>query len=259
MLCVLILSFGPVSAYAQSCTLPDGQEGDIVYNASYNVPQYCNGTEWIAFGALNPSAGGAGCFNPTGVAGDLVYNNTHHVLQYCDGDDWRAVGGGAANGLSGPSGCAEIGDSCADGTVFAGWHPITHERMFIPPTDQGVFVWRSTGSLSYAADSAYDGKANTDVTPNSTDFPAFKACKDFTLGGHVDWYVPAISELDYLHNIRAALVAKGSITNFLDNNYWSSTQYGGADALRRTFGSPSVVVAGKQNSNRIRCLRRNVL
>ena len=84
-----------------ACLNPDGIEGDVVYNATYNVPQYCNGSDWMAFGAMNPAAGGSGCTSPTGIEADIVYNNSYHVLQYCDGDDWRAVGCEAAASAAG--------------------------------------------------------------------------------------------------------------------------------------------------------------
>lgn len=78
------------SAHA-ACTNPTEIEGAIVYNADQNVPQICIGTEWIALGALNPSAGGGACTSPADTEGTIVYNADYKVLQYCDGENWRAV------------------------------------------------------------------------------------------------------------------------------------------------------------------------
>lgn len=85
-------------AQAADCTNPSRPEGSVIYNADFNVPQYCNGSEWIAFGALNPAAGGGNCSNPVRAEGIILYNSSFKVLQYCDGTNWRGVGG------SGPSG-----------------------------------------------------------------------------------------------------------------------------------------------------------
>src|SRR5690606_26771940 len=126
-------------SYAADCTNPAGAESALFYSSTQNVPMYCNGSHWVAMGQLNPAAGGSGCatvgygIKPEGY---MFYNLDHHVMQYCDGDDWRGVQGGSVYGLPGPAGCAAIGDLCADGTVFAGWHPILHEHLFIPRTDQ---------------------------------------------------------------------------------------------------------------------------
>lgn len=259
MLFVLLILFWGTSAFAQ-CANPAADEGEIIYNTDYNVHQYCNGSAWIAFGALNPGAGGSGCGVPAGIAGDLMYNSAHHVLQYCDGDDWRAVGGGmtVSSGLSGPSGCATIGALCADGTVFAGYHPITQAHLFIPPTDQGTTsAWKtSTGVNDIATDSTNDGRANTNQVANSTTFPAFKLCKDLATGGYSDWYLPSQVELYYLWSVRTTIEAGGNITNFQNANYWSSTEYDTNAAWNQGFTNGSQGNSFKNLALRVRCVRR---
>ncbi|MBN8995376.1 MAG: hypothetical protein J0H94_09125 [Rhizobiales bacterium] len=103
-----------------ACLDPDRPEGSIVYNASFNVPQYCNGTDWIAFGALNPAAGGGGCTDPTATEGKIAYNTNYHVLQYCDGDDWRTVGSGKLHGGSGFLSFAGLTDQSPSTLVSSG-------------------------------------------------------------------------------------------------------------------------------------------
>lgn len=220
------------------------------------MPQYCNSTQWIAFGALNPSAGGSGCSTPTGVGGDLLYNSSHNVMQYCDGDDWRTVGGGG--GLIGPGGCENIGDLCASGTVFAGYHPVTHEKLFIPPTDQGTTsAWKtSTGVNDISPDSTNDGRANSSMVPNNATFPAFKLCKDLNLGGFNDWYLPSQVELFYLWSVRGLIEAAGNITNFQNADYWSSTESTINLAWGQDFADGDSYNYNKSNPDRVRCMRR---
>lgn len=45
------------NAAKAACSTPSGNAGDIIYNGTYNVLQYCNGTNWINTGSLNASGG----------------------------------------------------------------------------------------------------------------------------------------------------------------------------------------------------------
>jgi len=88
---LVVLAFllcAPHPAHA-ACASPAGVEGQIVYNGSYHVLQYCDNLNvWNAMGQ-NPGSGGAGCSGPSGVEGQLMYNESYHILQYCDGTNWR--------------------------------------------------------------------------------------------------------------------------------------------------------------------------
>lgn len=95
---VLLLS-QPHPAIAD-CSNPAGVEAQTLYNADQNVPQICTGTDWVALGTLNPSAGGSGCMNPNGTEGAIIYNNDIHVPQYCDGDNWIQMIGYAGGFLT---------------------------------------------------------------------------------------------------------------------------------------------------------------
>lgn len=167
------------------------------------------------------------------------------------------ITGTLTGGLSGPSGCATIGDLCADGTVFAGYHPITHIHLFIPPTDQGTTSqWKTaTGANDIATDSFHDGLANSNQVANSTTFPAFKLCKDLPLAGK-SWYLPSRVELDYLYNNRAILVAGGNITDFQNADYWSSTEYNTSFAWSQSFTDGYIFIFTKSTSYRVRCVGR---
>lgn len=264
---LLMLMAAPVQA--QNCVAPLGIEGDIILNTTYNVPQYCNGHDWVAFGMLNPSAGGSGCNGPAGVAGDLIYNSTYHVLQYCDGDDWRAVGNNISPSLKGPPDCPEIGDLCtAHGNIiFAGWHPITRDRLFIPPTDQerpgspGSFTmaWKNAlGTNDISSVSQVDGRVNHANRGGAIgDFPAFQACENLGLGGYRDWFLPSRTELDTLYVNRPALLVKGNITDFQVAFYWSSSELTINAAKVVVLQDGTVSSSSKTSSSfGVRCVRR---
>ena len=53
---LLLISFSS-RAFA-ACSIPAGNEGDVLYSSTYHVMQYCNGSSWIAMGSLpSPSYG----------------------------------------------------------------------------------------------------------------------------------------------------------------------------------------------------------
>ncbi len=74
-----------------TCTSPVGSAGNVMFNATHRVLQYCDGRVWQAAGQVNPGGPNAGCSGPAGVMGDVMFNNTSRVTQYCDGDLWRSV------------------------------------------------------------------------------------------------------------------------------------------------------------------------
>ena len=226
---------------------------------------YCNGTDWIAFGALNPSAGGSGCTNPDRGEGAVVYNNSFHVLQYCDGDDWRAVGGtvvGSGGGCTAPSSCPNVGDVCADGSIFAGftlYNNSSCEPLYVTDDNQSTASqWKtSSGVDDISPDDHVDGKVNAAGRAGSiSDFPAFDLCESNNYHGKSDWYLPARTELNLLWLNRAAIDASAD-GNFTTGDYWSSTERYTNGAWYQDFGSGNQNSFGKGNSYDVRCVRRD--
>ncbi|WP_409562641.1 hypothetical protein [Hyphomicrobium sp. MC8b] len=159
---------------------------------------------------------------------------------------------------TGQAGCTTIGSVCRDGTVYAGRHPHTQVQLFIPSTNQGTTMqWKtSAGANDIATDSVTDGRVNSDQVANSATFPAFKLCKDLRAGGHSDWYVPSQLEMYHLMVTRAALVAGGKVTDFLDGNYyWTSTEQDNGAVRYQGFPDGNHVSA-KNAAIRLRCMRR---
>jgi hypothetical protein len=52
---VCLLSARPV--HAGNCSNPTGHEADIIYNGAAHTPQFCNGTTWMAMGAIGSTGG----------------------------------------------------------------------------------------------------------------------------------------------------------------------------------------------------------
>ena len=65
-LLILLACLGAGSAEA-GCSNPAGNEADIIYNVGYHTYQFCNGTNWIAFGGAGGGVVSAlGCGGNTG-------------------------------------------------------------------------------------------------------------------------------------------------------------------------------------------------
>ena len=273
---VLLLSAGTAGA---ACTDPAGNIGQVVYNGDTNAPQFCNGGDWIALGAVNPSAGGDGCTDPVGTEGRIIYNGDLHIPQYCDGDDWRAMIGFLDSepiGCEAPVLCPNIGNVCDDsnpGTVndpiFAGFMIYNDENsadfgfckpLYVTNNNQsGSVQWSTTQTTNQVAPSSTDdGKVNHENLVAGT-FPAFSLCEGLSDGGYSDWYVPARSELHLLWMNKSAINA-GSAANFAAGIYWSSSEYTTAPAWGQYFvagtdGDHATVT--KTLARNLRCVRRD--
>jgi hypothetical protein len=53
---VIFATLAPRTSSA-ACSTPSGVAGDIIYNGTYNVLQYCNGTNWVNAGSLGAASG----------------------------------------------------------------------------------------------------------------------------------------------------------------------------------------------------------
>jgi alpha-tubulin suppressor-like RCC1 family protein len=85
---ILFFSVLNFSLSAQACT--GGVAGQMLYNSTAKVFQYCDGTNWIAMSAQGSGSGG--CTSPTVPEGGLVFNATHRVNMGCAGNVYRALG-----------------------------------------------------------------------------------------------------------------------------------------------------------------------
>jgi len=75
ILTTLILFFAvPIAAFA-ACTNPAGSEGEIIYNSTAKMLQFCNGTLWINAAGVAPGAGGGGKPTYAGLTTATTYGN----------------------------------------------------------------------------------------------------------------------------------------------------------------------------------------
>lgn len=87
----LFAAIAASNAFAD-CSNPSGAAGDITYNQSFKVMEYCDGAGWIAM--HKPGSGSGGCSNPStgGTDGWIRYNSSTHQMVSCAGNQWKAMG-----------------------------------------------------------------------------------------------------------------------------------------------------------------------
>jgi hypothetical protein len=171
----------------------------------------------------------------------------------------------------------------ATGATGSGYTPATN------------LAWKTTNTTTAGTTSSFDGAANTAamVTAGIADHPAANFCKNLSIGGFTDWYLPARYELDIAYfNLKPTTdanstgwgsniysVPRRDINNtstypaqtaltafnttaeaFVAGTHWSSSENG---AL---FGWPVVFLRGesaisfnKSNSRGVRAFRRIAL
>lgn len=69
---------------------PCSTEGYMRYNATNNVMEFCDGSDWKDT-APTPGTGGAGCSSPTGMESAMRYDSASKFYKYCDGANWVNV------------------------------------------------------------------------------------------------------------------------------------------------------------------------
>ncbi|WP_435640831.1 Lcl domain-containing protein [Micavibrio aeruginosavorus] len=246
------------------CTNPVGVVGDILYNTTSHVLQYCDGSGWIGSGPVGD--GGGGCTDPVGDAGDIVYNSSHNYLQYCEGDDWIGIGRKDVSEIP-PTGCPVIGNTCSDGSIYAGLTPDGNAPMYAAasnaPTqmnwDNGLgnnidtTIVNCTSGVQTACDT---GEANTTFLAGlvnaAAPYAAATYCQDLVAHGRSDWYLPALNELQLIYT-NLYLGGFGGLTN---HDYWSSSEQSDDSGKNIYFGDGNTYNGGKSNDFRVRCVRK---
>ena len=111
--------------------------------------------------------------------------------------------------------------------------------------DSGIIFWLhpDNGGTGFAAALADEGLMNW--------YDGKSACSAKMTGGHMDWELPRLSELDLAYkNLHSALLG-----SFSDANYWSSTEVSDDFAWGQGFFDGLQNVDSKGFDNFVRCVR----
>jgi len=212
----------------------------------------------------------------------MLYNNDEKVMQYCDGTEWVSVGSGS-DGM--PTGCSNIGDTCGDGSIYAGLSPDGNVPMYTTPADApGKYTWNDGSANTYdtminctsssspgSTSSCQTGEQNTQtlsgLSGSGTPAPyaAAQYCADLAPPnaaalGHDDWYLPAMDELNLLNMYKNTGDLNGTFieTGTTDHYYWSSSERGNSTARGQRFNGAYQFYGDKDLSYNVRCVRKPV-
>ena len=149
--------------------------------------------------------------------------------------------------------------------------------------------WKTSNTSTAGTSSVIDGPSNSSAMNNAT-HPAAQFCEAVTAGGYTDWYMPAKNELEVCYfNLRPTTssnnTSSGINTNavpsrgsnytsgtpaqtsatafqtsgseaFINNTYWSSTEYSSTPAWAQYFDNGYQYYTTKTNLRRVRAVRR---
>ena len=184
-----------------------------------------------------------------------------------------------------PDPCAtspDVGDVCADGSVYAGMSPDGPNQMFATRCDYGMtwdgsacagtsgtLKWNN-GTTNYNIPSVANcsvanscdalGRTNSAAIAAVTDpalggpHQAAEYCENLEESGKSDWYLPSLPETNVLYTNKAV---GGMASTFGSGYYWTSTEVSSSTAWGQRFSSGSQESNGyKINGRSVRCVRR---
>lgn len=67
-----------------------------------------------------------------GQNGEIEFFTPENVLRYCDDTNWIDM---VDTSSTSPYGCPNVGDTCSDGSVYAGLSPDENTAMYTTPAD----------------------------------------------------------------------------------------------------------------------------
>ena len=144
----------------------------------------------------------------------------------------------------------EIGDSYQGGIIF---YLAGSGGLIAAPADETNSAWGCNGVTITGADGTAIGTGaqntidiNADCTTANT---AADRCRDKSLSGYTDWFLPSEDELIEMSNNYAAV---GGLSS---GYYWSSTEKGAFVAYVRNPVSGVATTRAKNLSLRIRAIR----
>lgn len=210
-------------------------------------------------GSVIPGWDSRACGGGGSPGGAIRYNSATTCTEYCDGTDW------VCPAASGPSGCANVGDECDDGTIFAGLSPDGYEAMYTTPSDGGGLPWNNGNSSGIvnlytpttesttggeASTAAFIGVDSDSDTGGVQPFQAPEYCYNLDVHGHQDWYVPARDEFFVLYDNQVDIGGFGS------TYYWTATEVT-VDAMIYVNITDGSTGSGLKNfGNEVRCVRK---
>ncbi|TCP58336.1 uncharacterized protein DUF1566 [Rhodovulum bhavnagarense] len=220
------------------------------------------------------------CTSPEAPMGAVIYNEDEDVFQGCTLKGWWAFHEYPTNPCTGTTSDPSIGETCEDGSIYAGLSPDGDLPMYTTPADApSLYTWNdSTSNYSDmptenctdgygepgTAVTCQTGESNTAFLVGATgapDYPfaAAEYCDGLSTHGHNDWYLPATDELSVLYINKNTGDLNGTFDEtgvVPDSYYWSSSESGTNFARYQIFDDGSQGGTTKNAGISVRCVRK---
>ena len=178
---------------------------------------------------------------------------TNGEPEYYNGVAWVNMAGGTAASVP-----ITLGSTYGGGIVFYIFQPgdpgyvagETHGLIAATSDTQGYRVFGCRGWPAGTSTALGTGAANTSTLLGcwETNFAA-KLARAIIDGGYSDWYLPSKDELNKLY------LNKNIVGNFVDVNYWSSSESDSNYAIYQNFGTGAQSNSDKNGQKGIRAIR----
>lgn len=211
------------------------------------------------------------------IGGAIRYNSSTSCAEVCDGTDWTCPVPAYVDS------CPAVGDTCSDGSIFAGLSPDGQAEIYTTPADApSTLPWNNGNSTGYVdttmvnctdgtpgtAATCRTGEANTAILVSEDSnsgvggiqpHQAAAYCDGLSVHGHSDWYLPAQDELRALYDNKNAGDLNGTFNetgDFPDGYYWSSSENSPSHARSQTFKESPQNSLPKNSVLAVRCIRK---
>ncbi len=251
------VTFGNVS---EECDTDMG--GTLRYTGGDPAWEYCDGSQWSS---LVPIQAETKCVDDMTIECLLETGRNNGDPEFIAGNikagkNILGVQGTLTSGLCEyPPSCINVGDTCSDGSIFAGFmlYDGECEALFVTYKNQPNREFWSTENVVTGAKDYTDGRKNhhlISANRDLSDYPALLDCETLEAHSHQDWYLPATGELFLLFQNKEAINELNTLINL-----WSSVEI---DADEVFFMTQSVIHSSIQKSSVnynpiIRCVRRS--
>jgi hypothetical protein len=196
-----------------------------------------------------------------------------------------------------PAGPTTIGEAYGGGyyagKISTAGNGVADYYLIVAPksTGESFVQWKTTDTATTGTSSLIDGPANTNAM-NNANHPAAQFCKNLTIGGYTDWYMPAQNELEVCYfflkpsttsnfiysgqnqnavspepintyytadlptQTTATLFQTGNTQVFPTTGHWSSTQNNDTSAWYQPFSNGIQSTPSKTSGYNVRAVRR---
>jgi hypothetical protein len=275
-------------------TIGTATGGNASASVTFTAPANVGGSAITAYTVVSSPSGitGTGASSPVTVSG--LSNGTAYTFKvFANNSYGPSVLSAASNSVT-PA--MQVGDAYAGGFFAGQIDQSgTIYNLVIGPiaSAQTTLQWKNANTATLGADSDIDGPQNTaDMVAdgNSTVYPCAHFCNDLSTGGQTDWYMPARNELEVCYfNLKPSTASNDTASginpnavparasnytsgnpaqtssaafkdtgteDFAQNIYWSSTEASATNGKGQYFYGGDFASSNKDNSLRVRAVRR---